>query len=171
MSNVLLPENQKRVLRMQRTRFLFIFAAVALLCAFLFYVALLPGYFALVVGDVKVKGETASASSTPPIAALRETMAAITQLHASIGATTTPSEILQVILAAKPAGVSLDTLSYASGKPGKIIVSGNAQRSDLIQTYRAALDSDARFDSVNIPVSALVGSGDGSFTMTLSGTF
>jgi|SRR3989344_9062814 len=171
MSNVLPQENQKKVLRAQRTRFLLVFAEVALLCALVFYIALLPGFFALIVGGVKAQNETVAASTTSQATTLRETKTRVTQLSAITGATSTPSEILRIILAAKPEGVSIDTMSFTAGNPGKIVVGGGALRTDLIQAYRKTLDADAHFDSVNIPVSALVGSDNDTFTMTLSGSF
>lgn len=172
MSNLLPPENQKNILRAQRTRSLFVFSIVALVCALVFYTALLPSLIALLLGGVKIKNQTATtASTTPQTTLMREIKTAVVQLNSVTGATSTPSEVLAIVLAAKPAGVMVDALSYTSGKPGKIVLHGNAQRSDLVQAYRNALASDPHFDSVTIPVSALVGTNNGAFTMTLSGSF
>ncbi len=171
MANLLPPPQQKIVLGTQRTRFLFVFAAMALGCAGIFYLALLPGFLTLRVGGVKAKSQSIVSATSTELTVLREMKTAISQINPIMRASTTPSAILQDIIEMKPAGIAITAFTYTSGKPGKIVVSGSAQSSDLIQTFRAALASDARFDSVNIPVSALVGASDGGFVMTINGSF
>ncbi|RJQ33555.1 hypothetical protein C4568_04460 [Candidatus Parcubacteria bacterium] len=172
MSNVLPPENQKRILASQRTRFIFVFAEVAIVVAFVFYIMLLPSTLMLAyTGNKTEEDPTATSTAAAYNTTLREAKLSIMQLDTVLKATTTPSTIVDAVLAAKPEGIAIDTMMYTKGSPGKMVVGGHAARPDLIQAFRTALDADTRFDSVNIPVSAVFGSDTGAFTITISGTF
>lgn len=172
MANVLPPEDQKIIMRTQIARFVLVFSAVALICACATYLALTPSYLTLVFGDVKVQSNLGGhASTTSDASVMRETKATITQLNSITSATSSASQILSAIISEKPEGVTISELNFTSGSPGKIVIVARAARLNLIQTYRDTLKADAHFESVNIPVSALVGSANDNFTITLSGTF
>jgi len=172
MANVLPKEERKKILASQRARFLFAFSTVALGVAFICYFALMPSYFFLVFGSSKVQAkEHATASTTEYAVALRATKNVIDTLRPLVYATTTPSKILGQALAAKPSGVVVDRISFATGKKGTVTISGSASRPAHIETYRLALDEDSTFETVSVPVNSLVGSENGAFTLTLTGSF
>ncbi|HEY4487693.1 MAG TPA: hypothetical protein VI483_02930 [Candidatus Paceibacterota bacterium] len=172
MANVLPKESKKKILLVQRARFIFAFSLIALAVAFISYLALMPSYLALVFGGGKFEtNDQAAASTTQHAVTLREAKAAIVSLTPVLDATTTPGQILQAVFSSKPAGITIDRINYSRAKQGTIVLSGIALRTTEIEMYRTALDSSPHVESVSIPVNALVGSSDGAFTMTISGDF
>jgi hypothetical protein len=169
MANVLPIENQKDSQRRQVVRFTLVFAEVMIGCALVAFIVLLPSYLALHIG--LQQATSGVASTTTEQLMIRNTKATIAQINAAVAATTTPSTLLQAILAAKPAGVSITSIIYMGGQSGKIVVSANSGHADLIQTFRTTLQADSHFNAVSIPVSALVASTNGDFTVTLTGAF
>lgn len=170
MANVLPKESKQKILLAQRARFIFAFSSVALAVAFICYFALMPSYLALVFGGAKIETNDKAATSTPPQAViLRETKAMIASLIPVVSATTTPTQILQTIFSSKPPGVTIARINYSSAKQGTIVLSGSAVRATEIEMFRTALDDSQHFESVSIPVNALVGSNNGAFTITITG--
>jgi hypothetical protein len=82
-------------------------------------------------------------------------------------ATTSPSELLTRALAARPADVVVTNISYRSGERS-IVLAGVSPRRSAMDAYRSALENSEAFTSVSVPVSALLGTQDGRFTVTLT---
>lgn len=147
--------------------------AVALLLfvtAIIAAIALLPSL--LVFKVVKIQGDTSARSqeNVQDAQSLAEAQALISQLS-PILATNTPALITGEVIAARPKGISVEHIVYSGGTPGKLVVSGTAANRDAVNEYRAVLSQDPRFASVAVPINALVGASDNSFSLTLTGTF
>lgn len=77
-------------------------------------------------------------------------------------------------LVLRPKGVRIQAITYSAGMPGQgslLQLSGTAEANEEIEAYRKLLAAAGPFASVNIPVTALVGTTRGEFTVTLTGTF
>jgi len=172
----LLPPAAKENLRRDRATRLASFGAVALLAAGgLALLALTPSYIVLKMQESQ--GTNAIATQTPEIVAAKSDLAraqsVVTQI-APLATSTVFLDALNEVLENRPRGMSLDTISYAkaaNGGKGQIVVAGTSAGREAINTYRIALEKDARFDAVSVPVSALAGAQDGHFTITLTGSF
>lgn len=66
-----------------------------------------------------------------------------------------------------PSGVSVDTISY-SIVGHSLTITGKAQTPDQVNALRQALQKDTAFGNVSVPVSALLGSQGGGFTITMN---
>jgi hypothetical protein len=80
-------------------------------------------------------------------------------------------EALTTALAAQPDGVEISNVAYRSGDIGTIVLTGTASGRENVNAYREALSNSGAFESVSVPVAALVGALAGNFTITLSGAF
>src|SRR5262249_47284766 len=157
----LLPFGYQRMLRRALwARFVVAGSAVAILCALVAFLALLPSYFSVRIGLSGVPGAplpaaVASSSDQASLHSLRT----LTQLFAPlVAATTTPTDAIGVALAARPSGIALDTITYtrdATGAAGQLVLSGSAENADAIAAYQRALSDDSRFSGVAVPVGAL----------------
>lgn len=169
MANVLPPEEKKRVLREVRSRFVLTMAVVLLVGAAVAVASLMPALINVQLalrslpGEVELSG-TARDDQTKHARAL----ALVTALNPIVLATTTPSGTLIAALGAKPTGVSVTGINYSKGQ---LVLSGVSRDRQAVNDYLEALEADARFSSVSVPVAALVGTQDGRFTITLSGQF
>ncbi len=175
MANILPLEYQKKVRSSTRARFITAASIVAIASAFVAFLALLPSYIAIRYG---IPGEQAPVSvpgATPSDRAeITEAQQLLEQLGSLVIATTTPAQAILAALAGKPVGLSLQRITYTAGSPGgsgQVLLVGVSQSPDLITQYRDTLAKDSHFQSVSVPVGALVGTKDGRFTITLGGHF
>src|SRR3989344_3872769 len=155
MANVLSEDAKKQIGRLFRARFIMVGSLAAITGAFFAFLALLPGATGLYLQHL-VSNEI---SATPP----------------SIGAEdeSERTEILRAqALVARPKGALIQEIRFVREK-GKstIALYGSAKDRTSVGLYRDALVKDPRFGDVAIPASALAGSEDGRFSITLTGTF
>jgi len=169
MTNVIPSEEYKRVRREYRARFLFIGSLALLLCALFTAAALIPAEITL---------RTLAPAPNPAGAAPGNTAADTTAIKNSQGLLTAVSSLsatssLNAIgdaLSARPPGISIVEISYdISGHV--ITLSGTAANPEDVNAYRMALQKNPEFESVSVPVQALLGTQNGAFTMTLGGNF
>lgn len=77
-------------------------------------------------------------------------------------------EDLDAVLAHKPAGVRITTLSIeGSGGGREILVRGVGDVRESVVTFERLLEEDERFTSVELPISELASRTDIDFTMTI----
>jgi Tfp pilus assembly protein PilN len=166
MSNLLPPQAQKRMRAQFRARFLLVFSLVLLISAILFALALLPAEASLLSfasPDVQQNAQN-NTTLAADSAALVHTKALLAQL-APMNATSSLDALAAALSQTGP-GITIDDIEYSvSGQT--ISLAGHAQTPDEVNTFNEALQSDLRFGNVSVPVSALLGSQDGSFTITM----
>lgn len=170
MANILPKEYQEAIWRHYRARFILALSASLAAAATVGFLTLLPTYIAV---QAAAPGEAASQQETGETydqKGLARALSIVEKISDPLTATTSPSSIMADVIAQKPAGATVDRLSYIAGEPARLTIHGTAPR-DAINAYRAALAKDARFTSVSVPVGALVGTEDGRYTITIFGTF
>jgi hypothetical protein len=174
MANVI-PEHMRRIVQSRaRARFVLVSAIVVLICAGLSFVALLPSYLTLATGAAG--GSPASASKLSfdvkrNTALMTNATALLSVLAPVVAASSTATEAIAEALGERPPGVKVDQITYSAGKPSSLMLVGSAANNSDIGAYKTALAGDPLFSSVSIPVSALVGTDGGRFSITLSGAF
>lgn len=167
MANVLPIAAQKRVWRMYRARFIIVGSFVLLGLSAIGGVALLPSYLALEIAAPAPVATSAPRNDTVDPVAIARTQALLLQIGPVVSATSSPSTTITAALAARPAGLVVDSIGYTSEVPAKIVLGGTANR-DQINAYRNALLATGRFSGVSVPVGALVGAEGGRFSITLT---
>jgi hypothetical protein len=166
MSNVL-PTAQKKIeVRRFRLRILAMGAAVIALGGVVASLSLLPALISIRIAESSVTSSVAEASAKEDQAQAFRAQNIIDATMPLATATTSPMDILFFALAEKPVGVSVTGMTVSKES---IMLSGESGSRVAINMYRDALDASGRFGSVVVPVSALVGTQDGRFTITLSG--
>ena len=174
MANVIPEEMRHNVERRERARLIITAAVVAIVCAGLAFVLLLPGYLATLV-DARHAPPAFTAvtqeQQASDAAAIAHTNALLAVVAPIAQASSTPSDVILDALAARPSGVHIDQIIYRAGDPSSIMLSGSADTNNEINAYQTALSNDPHFASVSVPVGALVGTEGGHFSITLSGTF
>ncbi len=171
MVNVLPPEELRDVWRFYRARFVLVFSLVMIGCAIIACVALLPSFFMLWTGT---NGGSSLPKNVDPEADKAEfahSRDLLAQLAPLANATSSPTEGLAHLILARPKGITIDRIVYSAGRPSSLIVTGLSDKRETINAFRDALQHDATFGNVNIPISDLVGATNGKFTITLTGTF
>lgn len=168
MTNVLPPEAEKELWRIYRARFILAGSAVAIIAALLSALSLLPSYLALHANEETPSEQTERVTSAKDQEDIRRAQAILTTFAPFVQATTTPSLAVIRALSLRPAGVTVDHISYM---PGSLIVSGASKTREGVGAYRKTLSADPLFSSVTVPVGDLAGSQGGRFSMTLSGGF
>lgn len=158
------------VLRDSEARFALVAAAVMLVLGLVAIVALVPS-FVLVMGGGSAT-TTPSATRANDEATLVRAQALVELLAPSASAAHV-SSVVSTALALRPAGVRVTSVSYTGspGKTGTIQLAGTSDGRERIESYRTALRAAGPFATATVPVSALVGTTEGSFTMTLTGDF
>ncbi|MFA7302850.1 MAG: hypothetical protein WC030_03840 [Candidatus Paceibacterota bacterium] len=81
------------------------------------------------------------------------------------------SEMVRKILAVTRTGVSLTSLSYATGaasKPSTVLVSGMATSRDALHAYQIALREAPFVETAEVPVSSFAKDADIAFTITVT---
>lgn len=101
--------------------------------------------------------------------ALTAAQAMLSQL--TLISTGTPAALIEDILAKKPSSIAVHKFSYARGDPSTLVIAGTASRGESVNEFRFALSGDPRFKAVTVPIGALVGGKDGSFSITVTGSF
>ena len=174
MANIISEDTRRAMQSAARARFILAGAMVALICAGISFLVLLPSYFVLLANS---KGISATPSAVSPserasdTAAITHTKALVGQLAPLVAASSSPTEAITAALGLRPSGVRVDQISYSSGTPASLMLVGSADTTSDISAYRAALSADPLFTSVSVPVGALVGTDGGRFSITISGTF
>ena len=174
MANVLPLDAQKRVWRLYRARFMVALSILIFALAVILGLSLIPSYLALSLATSPTRDVPETARAQPAdAAAIARAQALIGQFSPSLTSTSSPTALLRKAIEARPAGLTLNHLSYQAGQQsatGEIILVGHAPR-EKIAAYRNALTSAKTFSSVSLPVAALVGSDNGRFSITLRGDF
>lgn len=172
MSNLLPKDARERLWSGYRARLLIAASLVALLAAALAMAALAPSYVVLVFGASRVGGtQSSAAASQSDIQAVAHTEAVLAVLAPLVSATSSPSQAVERALADRPAGITIDHVTYAAGSPSTIVLQGASVSPEAVGAYQKALQADPFFASVSVPLSDLAGTAGGDFTVTLSGAF
>lgn len=170
----LLPEHlQNSVWSTIRAHFILVAAWVLLASALFSAVALLPSFLVLTFAVPAAESRTGSAvesKNASSVADIALAQSVIKGLAPTLSATSSPDGRIAAVVAAKPKSVKIEHVAYTVGKPSVLMIAGVAEDRDAINTFRAALLA-ADIGNVTVPVSALVGSTDGQFTLTVSGDF
>ena len=175
----LLPGDTKQALaNMIRSRFLLTGSIVLTLAALLSMLALVP---ALLFAHAPQAALFAAESDETKVSegnqmkidreSVQHTRALLTELSALGQLKRSLSDTIALVSTLRPSGVVLGTIVYSSGKVSTLTVSGSAPNRDVINAYRTSLSQSGRFDTVSVPVAALVGALEGRFTITLTGAF
>ncbi len=131
--------------------------------------ALAPSF--LIMHGIQVKTSDEKADPTADqTQAILDAQALLSQISA-VESTTSPAKIAAQAIAARPRGVTLTHVVYNAGTPATLMLVGNAPRREDVNAYRTALSADPRFSSVSVPINALVGTENGDFTLTITGSF
>lgn len=174
MANVLPQRERIAVARRINVRFLFIGACFLAAGAVVALLALIPSLISVRIARASAESSVPAASPedvNDDQAAANNAQKLIAVLKPLVQATTSPSEVVGKALAQRPAGIAITTITYTGGTPGKLVLSGTSATRDAVNAFRAALEHSGVFDSVSVPVAALVGAQEGEFTVTLSGSF
>lgn len=173
MANLLPPQELKRVRRHFRDRMIGTGSLVAIVCGLGALLALLPVYL-----SVRITGsppESVIAADTFSEERDREEIARarllIRDLETATATSTSALVIFGEIFDARPSGTIITNASLARGKDGTITLAGTSASRDDINAYRNALDENARFESVAVPIGVLAGTAGKTFTMTIKGKF
>lgn len=172
MANLLPPNGLKRARGFYRSRLIFTGSVMAIVCACIAILSLLPVYVIVSGADVP---EDKDAEATLQESADREDIAQARLLLKALQPTATTSisvlSIWQEIISARPAGTFITSLSLKRGEDGEIVIGGASLSREDVNSFREALSRNPRFRSVNLPLSALVGASGAPFDITLRGTF
>jgi Tfp pilus assembly protein PilN len=171
MANVIPPEEINVVRRKISARFILVASGAIAIGALIAILALMPAYLSVRVArasiDSAINQAAAGNLSAEQTAAVR-TQGLITTLKPLASATSSPSDALLRALALKPPGVSITSITYSGGK-SSVVLSGTSARREAVDEFRRALEASARFTTVSVPVSAIVGTQEGRFSITLGG--
>lgn len=166
--NLLPSASQKRVRSELRARFLLGLSAVLLSCAALFALALVPAEASLVFfSPPQMQTSPGSGDTAQDNTAIAHTQALLTATQ-PFAATSSLDDVLAALSQQGP-GIKIDDISYSITQK-TLSISGQAQAPSDVNTFRENLETDLRFQNVSVPVSALLGSQGGSFTITMDVT-
>jgi len=173
MTNVLPSNDMQAVLRTARARFLLV-GGIAFACAgFGSCLALIPALFMVAAPEdgVPQRPEVAQ-QEVAHREAISHTRAMLAELAPLAKERRSFHEALTTALTAQPDEVEIASVAYRSSDTGGVIVlTGTASGRESVNAYREALSDSGAFESVSVPVAALVGALAGNFTITLSGAF
>jgi hypothetical protein len=178
MTNVLPQEILQVGRRRFNSRFLLVGALVFLGTAALSALALLPSHVALQSGYTNQGQQDAVTVVVTRVANDQQTsdrndviraQTLLLNVQSFVSATISPTDAITTALSLRPKNVLIDRISFMTGGEGTITISGSSQARESISKYRDALAGSGRFKSATVPVSALVGTEGGKFTITLSG--
>ena len=167
MTNLLPPQEQKAVWASYRARFAFVLALVLFALALAGLLALAPSYLALEIAAPPTPTQVATTTTPAETTAVARAQALIRVLAPIGSATTSPSAAIQAALNDRPQGISVTHIVYTADNQTSIELVGVGSR-DAVSAYQGVLSKDPLFSAVSVPVSALVGSVDGHFTLTLT---
>jgi len=167
MANLLPPESKRRLSRLYTARVLAVLSLTLFVLALLTGILLVPSLLALRLAAPPVSASEsardARSASTTEVAQAQAIVRAVAPLLSSRAS---PVEAIQAVLADKPRGVVVNRITYIHHE-GQVLLSGFGAR-DAINGYRETLLRNGRFSAISLPVSALVGSDDGRFSMTIT---
>lgn len=172
MANVIPPEEIIVLRRKTNARFIYVAGIVIAVGAIVAILAIMPAYISVRVARASVDttmGEAAAGNLSSDQATAVRTQSLIAALKPIASATSSPTDALSRALSVKPAGVSITTITYGGGAKSTVILSGTSARREGVDEFRRALEESGRFSSVSVPVSAIVGTQEGRFSITLSG--
>lgn len=174
MVNVLPDGARKNVWRFYRARL--VFAAAATLCTSGLFalLALLPAYAALRAESSFFDTKSSAAAGVQKGKdaerdQILRTRILLEQLSPVASSTAPVLDALLSALDTRPAGVTVDRMNYVRG--AEVIIGGSARSREGVQAYVAALRLDPRWKNISVPIGDLAGTGDGRFSITLTGTF
>lgn len=174
MSNVLPQSEKKAAQRRMRARFLFIGSCALGAGACVAILSIMPAIISLKIAraalDASHRDEAQGNPSEDQTAALRA-QGLITALLPIANASSSPTAALSIALAQRPAGLSITAITYTGGAKGTLALTGTANRREDVSAFRDGLEKTGRFSKVEVPVAAILGTQEGRFTITLSGTF
>jgi len=171
MSNVIPQEGREVVARMYRARYVIAGGLIMLATALLAGLSIFPSYLALNAAPTPANSSPSSAASDSDRAAVAQTQALLGAIGPLLSATTSPTDAISLALALRGSGVTVNHVAFTAGVPDVLVLSGNAATPAEIDAYRKALAAQSLFANVSIPVGDLIGSQDGSFSVTLQGNF
>lgn len=170
MANVLPLEAQKKIARVHRARFVLALSFGIGVLALMLALALVPSYLALSLAAPPDRESSKNRVAAADARTMAEAQALVSQLHAALSATSSPSNIVAAAVSVRPEGVRIVHVTYTSPqgeKPAALQIVGNASR-EKIAAYRDALVANKKFVNVAVPVAALVGNSSGDFSITLA---
>lgn len=175
MSNVLPQETRDRIVSDIRAKYVTVAAAMLAGAGMVAILAILPAYVSIYVPKLALEESSKELKNLEAQAADdKATVVRTRALLGELGAVRpepVSAPLIAEVLALKPASITIDNIAYRPGSPGTLTLAGkSADRQDL-EAYRETLVRLGRFDSVAVPVAALVGALSGAFTITLTGTF
>lgn len=169
MANLLPQESLLEVWVKFRSRLILAIAFLLLFLAALAAGSLLPSYVSLIAPPSAQENEESQESALQRGALLRA-QGIVNVISPVLTSTSSPSKAVNEAIELLPAGVSLSRISVDT-KSGTMILTGGSPKRDAINEFRDLLLGSGRYRSVSVPVSALIGSQEGKFTITLSGSF
>jgi len=155
---------------MYRARYIIAGSLALIVTALITFLALMPSYLAL----YSVSAPTTSpgaASNDSDRTQIGEAQSLLTALLPLISSTTTPTSAIALALSMKGTGLHINHVTFNSGTPSVIMLSGSADSPAQLDAYSKALGTQSLFSSVSVPVEDLVGAKDGNFAVTLQGIF
>jgi len=167
MANLLPINEQKKIWRMYRARFLIAAAYALLAVSFLALCSLVPSYLILALSTEPDESRASSTELVDDPTAMARAQILVDAISPLIRATTTPTQIIEAAISARPKSVLVSKITYA---PGQLVLSGIAPR-EAIDVFRTELGKNLSFTAVSVPVSALVGRDENRFSITISGNF
>lgn len=153
---------------MYRARFIIVFSALLSTLALFAALLIAPSYLALRIAAPPQQSAPAAGAkgTTNDAVSIARTQATVIALTPLLAATTSPSSAIAAALSDRPAKVVIEHITYAADAR-ELTLNGAASR-DALSGYRDALKADTHFSSVSVPVSALVGTEGGRFSVTLT---
>lgn len=172
MSNLLPYAAQKKIHREYQARFILAGSFLAMAMAVFTLLSLAPSYGVLTVTRPAAIAQAAQGRETKnETADLAQAQLLVTQYLPVSAASSSLSHALLAALSVRPEGVHVDSIVYTAGNTATLTFGGIADNPEQIDRYRSALDDDARFTSVKLPVGDLIAARGGRFTITLNGKF
>ena len=169
MSNLLPEPSQRKLLQGFRARFVLLGALLGIATAVVSALAIFPAYIMLY---------TTQPAPPPPVSKQSEsdavdvaTIQLLMQQYAPLVSATSTSQAIRAAVEAKPKSVRIDHITYSSGATTGLVINALAANRDAINVYKEALQKNAYFKTVVVPVEDLVGAQGGRFKITLSGDF
>jgi ABC-type glycerol-3-phosphate transport system substrate-binding protein len=148
-----------------RSRFLLAFSLILLCAAALCALALAPAEVGLAFfSPPPAQTSQGTIDATQDNAAVAHTKALLATTVTLIS-TSTLDDVVAALSQEGP-GVKINDISY-SVSGSSLTLTGTAQAPSDVNTFRQNLQTDLRFSDVSVPVSALLGSQSGGFTITM----
>ena len=148
-------------------------ASVAIIVAMLSLLALLPSFLILRVKPTNSQTDITMQDAQTDTAVINHSQELLATLYPLVSASSSVSETLNAALILRQGheAIAIDHISYQSGARHTIILSGIGTESRHLDAYRRALSLDPHFTEVSVPIEALVGARNGTFSITLLGSF